>query len=511
MTITTYASLQAQALAIKNETLLRNNTATRVGTMLQGIIDTFAAGGSYVALTAGADAVTAAANTAAFQAAIDVARAAYLAGTSTPDVVLPQGTYYLGASTLAETYWNYGVQVLATDGCISMRDGVRLRGAGIGRTILKPLSPTLDVIHIVDGSNQTISDLEIDGGWTAAGAGHGILQVTSANDTSTAVQNLKIENYYCHDVGSYGIGIENGVFTNVIVRNFRTKNTGADGIDVKNRPFPTNDGKGIVLENLYIENPGRRLDGQTGVDLRGIVLATNITVIGVGRAAVSMTGIRFRTGGTDEGLGELSSVTNFYVRGDNTQTSLGVDIGGPDNNLTGGVVDSCRQGVTIGGNATATAQRNNVTGVTVLSALAEAFYTYAAATNHNKFEGCNAYNSLYGFSVDGSGTQIVGCKAINCTTQHRVSGSAIQSEMLSGNNFEVDFVSTYSVATGRVNIEARGQSTNIDISLNPKGNGLLRFGSFSGVGVSSAGSTGAWGYVSFKDDGGTTRRMQITF
>lgn len=447
---------------------------------------------------------TAAANTAAIQAAIDLAHTNYLAGSGIVEVRIPEGTYQLGPSTLSETYWNYGVAVLASDGCLSMRDGVRLRCAGIGKTILRPSSPTLDVIHVVDGNNQTIEDLEINGGWTASGAGHGILQVTSANNTATAVENLTIRNYYGHDLGSYGIGIENGYFTNVLVQNFRTKNTGADGIDIKNRPWPANTTKGIILENLYIENPGRRLDGQTGLDIRGRVLANNITVIGVGRSGVEQTGIRFRTAGADEGFGDRASVTNFYITGDSSLTSLGVDVGAADVSVTCGTVDGCRQGVTIGGNGSGTAQRNNIVSVNVLNALAEAFYTYASATAHNKFVGCTAYNSLYGFSMDGANSQIVGCKAISCGTQHRVSGSVIQSELLIGNTFENDFLVMYSATAGRVNIEARGTATDIDVAIDPKGAGLVRMGTHAAKGAEAF-----TGFITIKDSGGVSRKVMV--
>lgn len=469
----------------------------------------------------------AAANTLAIQAAIDAAHAAYLAGTGVTEVLLPEGDFWLGASVLAETFWNYGFTVASSTGCLMVREGVTLRGAGIGRTVLKPSSPTLGAIYVIGGNNTLIEGVEVDGGWTGSGAGHGILQLTSANDPATPIDNFVIRDYFCHDVGSYGIGLENGVFTNCLVQNFRTKNTGADGIDIKNRPWPANDSKGIVLDTLYIENPGLRLDGQTGVDMRGRVTATNITVIGVGRTGVVMSGIRYRTAGAAEGFGDRTSVTGFYVRGTDPATvgALGIDMGASDGYLTGGTVDDCYQGVSIGGNGSADAERNTVTGVSVRNSTGEGFYVYASATDNNTFVGCNAYDCGTGFSTIGTRTNFTACTADTCTlgflnqgdyttlvgcaapgsaTKFTTSGGTLVTEILLGNRFQDDYLSIYSTTAGRVVLEARGSATNIDIALDPKGSGLLRFGTRSALAAEVV-----TGYITVKDSGGVSRKLAV--
>jgi len=204
MTVDTKANLLTRANQVRTETGGFANTASRLGGLFRDIIDSLFPQPSGLMLN---DSSTGAAsvNTVAIQAAIDAAHAAYLAKSGVVEVLLPEGEIWVKASVLAETYWNYGVQVLASDGCLSMRDGVLLRGQGIGKTILRPVSPTLDVIHLVDGTNLTLDGIEINGGWTASGAGHGILQVTSANTPLTAVDNLAIRNYYGHDLGSYAL------------------------------------------------------------------------------------------------------------------------------------------------------------------------------------------------------------------------------------------------------------------------------------------------------------------
>lgn len=448
--------------------------------------------------------LTAAANTALIQAAIDLARSSYVAGRGIVDVLLPEGTFQLGASTLSETYWNYGASVAASEGCLSLRDGVRLKGAGVGKTVLEPSSPTLTAVHVVDGNNQLIEGIEVDGNWSASGAGHGIFQVTSTNNTATTVENLTIRDVYTHDVGSYGLGLENGVFTNVLVRNFRSKNTGADGIDIKNRPLPANTSKGITLENLYIENPGRRLDGQTGVDIRGIVHASNITVVGVGRTGVEMNGIRMRTYGADEGWGDRSSLTNFYVAGaDPTYTVTGgVQSGSANVTISNGVVENCLTGVWMTGNGSAQADNNSVVGVVVVGSNTHGFRV-ETAIDHLKWVGCTAVNCGVGFRNEGQNTAIIGCSANNCTTPRSTSAGALQSEMLIEGGLQPDMAVLSYLTLGRVGLEARGNSTDIDIAILPKGtNGRVRFGT-----KTAAADAPSDGYVEVKTEAGATIRL----
>lgn len=420
-------------------------------------------------------------------------------------VVLGVGTYNVAASTLGETYWNYGVSVSSAEGCISLRDNVTLRGAGIGKTIIKPSSPTLTAIHVVNGSNASVEDIEIDGQWTSSGAGHAILQVLSTNNVSASINNLKVRGVYAHDVGSYGLGLENGFMTNVLVEDFRSKNTGADGIDIKNRPFPANDSKGIFLQNLYIENPGRRLDGQAGVDVRGLAQLNNVTVVGVGRTGSSLqAGIRFRTLGTDEGWGNRSSVSNFYVSAASSSFDVnGVECGSADVAIVGGTVENATNGVWLTGNANGAADRTSVNSVKVTNALTRGFYIETSVDNAS-LTNCTALSCSIGFRNEGINTTMVACDAPGSTTKASTSAGALQTEMIVGNQFTNDRLVMTSAATGRASVEARGESTNIDIMFEPKGSGVLRFGTFT-----ASGSVSTTGYITVKDAAGTTRRIAV--
>jgi hypothetical protein len=576
LTVQTKANLATRAAQVRNETAAFANDENRVGGLIQDIVDTLFNGPSgLIPASAGAAAV----NTAAIQAAIDTAHTAYVAGSGVMEVKLPEGTFTLGPSTLAETYWNDGVAVLASDGCISMRDGVTLRGCGVGKTILKSSSSSLDVVHIVDGNNQTIEDIEIDGGDTAAShVGHGIIQILSTNNNATIVKNLRIQNVYVHDVGSYGCGIQNGETDNIYLNNFRAYNTGADGVDIKNRAT-SQDSKGIFITNLYVEQYGRRLDDQTGLDVRGIATISNVFAIGVGRTGVQQTGIRFRprAGASGQEWGRRSSLSGFYIRGANaTYDNYGVYVLCPDVHVSGGTVEDCAYGVGIDGETPGPdiAYRTTITGVTVYNALTAGFHTSAGAdyaafvgctsvtcttngflfdsnaakaegchdygspvsfrsngnncvfigcgatraaadagsiafragsgSTHTKFVGCTADTYEIGFRDDGTFSQFATCSSPSCTSKFQAAAGSIQSERLNGNAFTNDFVALASSADSKAGLEARGTSADVDIYFEPKGAGVLRFGTNTAKGAEAFTS-----YITIKDSGGVSRKLMV--
>jgi hypothetical protein len=440
-------------------------------------------------------------DTAAIQAAID---ACYAAGGGI--VYLPPGQYVLGLSTLADELYNFGDAVDVSVSCsLVLRDGVTLRGAGVGVTVLLP-DEANDCIAIADGNNACVENLEIDGGFTT-GNGHGIIQYLSADDDDTTIDNLTVRNVYVHDVGSYGIAFENGVFTNCLMENVRVYNTGADGIDVKNRSTGT-DSKGIHLSNIYVDTFGQRTgqDGSAGVDMRGIVTATGIQVVGVGRSGVSQAGIRFRTleaaGG--DNWARRSSLTGFYVRAADPSFSVdGVTVGSSDATLTGGTIEDCDEGVVVEGSAEGAAEHVTISAVTVINADTRAFFT-ATSGDHAKFIGCTAVDSLLGFRLEGDNNILVACAADNCTTAQTSGTAAGNSLIRIGCNFGGDMLSTRYVTAGRVALTAAGSSTDIDLALEPKGAGTLRVGTHSAIA-----SETVTGYITIKDSSGNSRKLAV--
>lgn len=484
---------------------LPNETQLLLPTSNQGPVAATVAPAPSIAPNVSPSSANAARNTANIQKAIDAARAAFLAGNGKPVAVqLPDMRIPLGPSTSSEIFWNFGVQVPATAGCLIMRDGVELFGQGIGKTQLVPTSPSLDVLYLVDGTNQNVHDLEVDGGWTGSGAGHALLQVTSADAPLTLVENLQVRRVFAHDVGSYGLGLENGIFVNCTVEGFRTRNTGADGIDIKNRPLPANYSRGIFLRSIYIESPGLRLDGQTGVDVRGLCELSQIVCIGIGRSGVQMDGIRFRTYGANEGWGDRSSVNGFYVKAtDPSFNATGVSLGSANVAVAEGVTEDCLNGVWVTGNGTAQADNSSVSQVVAIGAATRGFYVETSC-DRVSFSQCVAVSCGIGIRNEGQGTTIQGCSAFNCTTPRSTSGGAIQSEMILEGNLWPDLLALTYITAGRVSLEARGATADIDIALAPKGNGRLRMGTYT------AGTTPTYsGTIAVKDSAGNARLLMV--
>ncbi len=431
-------------------------------------------------------------------------------------VVLPEGTYSLASSTSTEEFFNDGVSQLATTGCLILRDNVHLVGMGEA-TILKPQDANDIVILCIASNNAGLHNLQIDGVVSTGAPGHGIFQLYETDVSDATISNLTFENLWIRNVGGYGIGIENGTYENIRLSNVRTKNTGADGIDIKNRGT-AEDGKGIFLENIYVESFGQRLNNQAGVDLRGIVNANNIQVVDVGRSSVNQTGIRFRTllAGNTESWARRSSLSNFYIRGDAALATVeGFFIGSADISVFAGTIEDCDTGVLVSGSATGGADRVLISGVSVDNSDTEAF---RVKDNNDfvKWIGCTARDSLTGFNISGQNCSVIGCDAENCGTDLNISVGAIDTLILLGNHFDADWLSHRSPAAGRVRLEARGSSANIDIELTTKGTGNVRtpkalvalgggaaptFGTIGGSGPATA-AQNTW--AELKDSAGVT-------
>jgi len=391
-------------------------------------------------------------------------------------IFLGSEDYALSSSGLSETYYNSGASVTADTGCLILRDGIHLVGSGEG-TVLKPADPADTAIYVVAYEDAGVHNLKIDSSWVATDAGHGIFQVYKTDVADATISNLTFENLWIVNVGGYAVGLQNGTFENVHLRNLRSKNTGADGIDIKNRGT-SEDSKGVFLENIYIESFGQRLDGQAGIDIRGICTINNIQVVDVGRSTVSQTGIRFRTSGGagTEQWARRSSLTGFYIRGDAAIATLyGITVGSSDVSILGGVIEDCNDGIVVAGNANESADRVSVIGISVDNADNEAFSSTTGG-DFVKFIGCTVRDSLTGFRIEGDNNSVIGCDAVNCSTDLSLSTAAAASVITIGNHFDEDFAVFDSPTTGRAGVAVKGSSTDIDLELQPKGTGHLRIG-----------------------------------
>ena len=222
------------------------------------------------------------------------------------------------------TYITKTIQLLDTE-------NITIFGQNRNTTILK-----LDTIHSNDAAtvinlnnveNITIKGLTIDGskdliqdqiekgerkliknpdGTTRPmGGGHGI-RTGGSFHTGLIIEDITIQN--CH---SYGLGFQKGDNSNFYLNNFIVQNTGADGIDFKNK---ASENGNINITNGFVKNfgtlqPGK---GKAGIDVRGNM---NISNINIELNERSNKGLRIRKGGVDHGLGGEGVINNLNILG----------------------------------------------------------------------------------------------------------------------------------------------------------------------------------------------------
>lgn len=450
-------------------------------------------------------------DTQAIQLAIDYVYTAFNGG----DVLLGAKDYFVTGSTLSETYSNAGVVIPASDNCIILRKGVSLIGHGKKQTRIFSNDPTKSMIAIIAPDGNTLHGFECHNNFIASpsGAGHGLVQFATAGDADISLKNLTFSDLNIHNVGSYGISISNGSPQNVRIVGCDVSDTGADCIDLKARSDAATEPAGNFVSNVRTHNQGLRLQGCCGIDIRGIWHLSGIVATGFGfNPLFSYVGIRFRTKPpvTDayNKAAARSSLTGFYIKAGaytGTEDFIGIQSGSDEVHISNGTIDACRTGVQMSGNANGNAVRNVFSNITVIGSVLNSFETLVGNT-HNIFSNCISVNSTgTGFRNTGPNNTYIGCKSIGDATPKFASGTAASTEIVSACDFANELgISVYSAAAGRVNIEAKGASTDIDLVLTPKGSGVLRFGTFT-----ASADAPIVGYVTVRDAGGIVRRLAV--
>ena len=447
-------------------------------------------------------------DTHAIQAAIDFM--ATIGGT----VSVPDGEYKLNASTLTDVFDNDGVPIPAYDCALVLRKGVSLVGTGSTRCKLTTANKGLIVLGMVAPEYSVVQGLRITANWNAgdAGAGHGIFILGTSGGADVTCRDVRLKDLHIHNVASYGIGMQNGSPSNCRIEDVLVENTGADGLDLKAREDIVTEPSGNVCENITVRNHNLRVDGSAGVDVRGVWHLSGITVTDFGGdAAKSYVGIRFRTKPpvTDayNKAGARSSLTGFYIRpaiGASAFEIAGVFSGSDDVHISNGVVEDCTYGVLLSGNVNGSATRNSIVGVSAVSSRVYGFRTAVGVLN-TQFIGCTSKSAVTaGFRNESVGTVYIGCSS-ESETAITNSGGASPSQVTLGCYFGSDSnIAVYQAAAGRVAIEAKGTSTDIDISVSPKGAGLIRYGTFT-----SNTDAPITGYIQVKDSGGVVRKLAV--
>jgi hypothetical protein len=497
-------------------------------------------------------------DTAAIQAAIDHAAINGLT------VVVPAGTYIVSGSAKTDTLYNGQATVSAGDACLILWGNVSLLGAGSTRTKLKCSNPSKTIAWWVEPNGVQLSGFEIEGGYTTvnSGAGHGVMSVRVAA-ADAVVQRVSVSDMYIHNVGSYGLGLENARPEKCSIRNIRVYYTGADGIDLKSRDGSTSIlGLGNTVSDIDIRNHGCRVDGSAGIDCRGAWHMSGITVSQFGaNPALTYTGLRFRGKqpvDADMNLdGEFGTLTGFLidcsVADAAGSTTTGLFIGCDDVTVSNGTIIAAYNGIEIFGNVNGDPVGVRVIGVGIRNAgqysafvgsgcshiILSGIQSSGATTAGIRNEGDNVV--IDGISSDA--TPVSTSTAASATQVSRMqtasgaglthAGADVQAigpstdqdlriyakgtggvEIRNGNGrvircaapaSSVNYITANASASGSaVSMAANGSDADVDFQLTPRGAGRVRFGTRT-----ASGDVPVTGYIEIKDAGGNIRRLAV--
>src|SRR3569623_736125 len=388
-------------------------------------------------------------NTSAIQAALRCAES-----INCGKVIVPGGTYRVGKS-LSETYQTFALPTGKKDQySIIVPSGITLEGTGKNSILKRDVPESLVVVLVPNSNASQVRNLRVDGNNTeypidgpTFGSGAGVFV---ESDIGTEDKENIIDTVWIEDTPGYGIGCEWGNHRGLTIRNIFIDGCGSDGIDLKrmnyNNSASSFDCYGVTVDNIHVTNFGRTASDdalQAGIDLRGIVTATNLHVYG-DWGARAQTGVRLRGGfKTDNAIGaQRSSVSNYYVekKSGGAPLTYGVEVNADDCSTSNGTVSGVHTGVghILAGNAVdmRRVQHSNVHAV-----LCSIYGFRTSKDCHDvAMSGCSAYSdSAVGFRLEGkrnsvvvpsvcqnSGNRIeVSSDAVDCTiVQPKYSGSS---------------------------------------------------------------------------------------
>jgi hypothetical protein len=153
---------------------------------------------------------------------------------------------------------------------ITTPNGINLTGEGRYLTVLKLKNGLNDhVISIATGAtNCTISSLTIDQNRANNTGGHGI--------RIGGVDGLRIKDVKIMECAGYGIGMQVGTNTDVLIDDFELVGINADGMDIKDFNLANEQ---ITLSNGLIDDFGFTSTTAAGFDIRGPAIVSNIHVV----------------------------------------------------------------------------------------------------------------------------------------------------------------------------------------------------------------------------------------
>lgn len=408
--------------------------------------------------------------TLAIQSAINEGHSRYEATGRIQRVFLAGRTYSLVASEETTPLENNGDPITPGSMCLVLYEGVDLIGSGRDATILQSEDPDLTVVMMLARDGGEVSGLTLDGQWTDTGAGHGLFTVSREGDTTPLLKNVIFRDVRAENVGSYGIGLQAGDTDNVTLEDIQIENIGADGLDLKCRGA-THEGPALFVSNVSVRGHGKRVIGSAGIDVRGRARIVNYYCYDCGTADQQQSGFRFRTKSAEDpdAWAQYSTLTNFYIECNAVAGVVGMQIGSANCVASDGIV---RGGpVEIGGNAEGTPDNVTLADVTVLAA-PEYGFEVAADVDHVTMVGCKAVAATTaGFRNEGNYTSFIGCSAPGTTTVYSTSSGAAPTEQIIGRN-GANWL-TQASGSSFAELVAKGDDTNVDVRVSPKGTGSV--------------------------------------
>lgn len=317
------------------------------------------------------------------------------------DVYFPNGTYLISDHD-SDTV------------CVQVKESNYIRGAG-NSTIFKAVASSgAHVFNIDSRTNVVLEDFTIDG--NENGSAHGV--------RGEGCIDLVLRNLNIIDVGGYGVGLQQEVFERCLLDSLYIKNSGGDGIDLKNEG---DSNRAVIITNCVVDNPGTG-SGTTeaGFDFRGVVLASNLTVLGL---SGDRMGIRFReTGVPSVGVGaHYSSLNGFYIEGTG-ETSIGVYIPGDYVKVNGGtILGDVFKGVSVNG-------AHNIVQA-VIARDADTGFELSENATYSIINGCEVRNGGLGFKIQADRVRIVNNLANGCTGAGIEITSLSDKALIDGNIF----------------------------------------------------------------------------
>lgn len=416
-------------------------------------------------------------NTDNLQAAYDVLSQAGGARMRLPGAPAP---YYFAPSVLSDTFDNFGEVIQASWGCIVARQGVLLEGDGIGRSIFHIELGNVGSYGIIAASpiGGGFRHLSLRGNSSVGGNSHGIFNANiSADPIHQVCTNWLVEHVELSDLGSYGLGINNGDITNLRVSHVYIHNVGADGIDTKQRG-PRKKNIGMHFSNIVVDGFGKRLTGCAGLDFHGVGQVTNLTVRNP--ALTDQTGFRMRTmDPTNEGENaRMSHASNILVEAPPANNAnIGVFIGSPDCVVQGAVARGVTDGFQIVGNASGAPDRSVISNAHAIDCAQYGFFV-GTGVNDATLDTAYAIGCATGFRNQGTRTTYMRAIPVNCTTKFSSSSVAAPNERFIGS--DTYGMTEYTSGAGTIIKEPKSDAADVEVRIKPKG--ASRLALMDGVG-----------------------------